>query len=205
MDIENKGKFIVFEGIDGSGQSTQAQLLDNFLKDNGLKVICTKEPTKESEIGKRIRAILKGEQIIEPRELQKLFVEDREWHLENIVNPSLNRGEMVICDRYLFSTIAFGGADGLDKNWLWQMNKDFLMPDLLFFIKTSPVVAMTRIDKRDGGKRQLFEKQEKLERAFHNYQDIFQQLTTPPFYEINGEVAIEEVFEQIKNIIIKYL
>jgi len=96
----NKGKFIVFEGLDGSGQSTQAGLLKDFLLEKGYEVILTKEPTIESEAGRKIRKVLDKKLNLSPKELQELFAQDRKEHLENIIIPALKQGKMVISDRY---------------------------------------------------------------------------------------------------------
>ena len=88
------GKFIVIEGLDGSGQSTQAELLKNFLLKEGHKVVLTKEPTQDSEAGKKIKEVL-GEAIkLESQLLQELFVEDRKEHLQNLIIPALKEGKM---------------------------------------------------------------------------------------------------------------
>ncbi|MFH1841540.1 MAG: dTMP kinase, partial [Candidatus Nealsonbacteria bacterium] len=119
---ELKGKFIVFEGLDGSGQTTQANLLKDFLEEKGKEVVLTKEPTKNSEAGRRIREILDEKEKLDPIDLQRLFIQDRREHLDNLIIPSLKEGKTVISDRYFFSTIAFGASDGVDRNWLIEAN-----------------------------------------------------------------------------------
>ena len=112
-----KGKFIVFEGPDGSGQSTQAELLRVALWSKGRQVLVTKEPTKESEASKKISDALNKRISITPEEFQKLFVEDRRDHLLKTIIPALERGTFVISDRYFFSTLAFGALN-CDLDWL---------------------------------------------------------------------------------------
>ena len=124
------GKFIVVEGLDGSGKSSQVDLLIEYLKKNGKDVVVTKEPTMDSESGRKIKQALKKEIVIEPLELQKLYVQDRKEHLENKVMPALKEGKFVVSSRYAFSTFAYGYSDGLDVNLLIDMNKEFLLPDL---------------------------------------------------------------------------
>lgn len=130
-----KGKFIVFEGLDGSGQSTQAGLLKEFLSENGFNAILTKEPTLDSEAGKKIRKILNKEIKVSPSQLQELMVQDRREHLEKVIIPALEEGKIVISDRYFLSTFAFGVSDGLDLEWLIEMNNQFLYPDIIFLLK----------------------------------------------------------------------
>ena len=96
------GKFIVFEGLDGSGQSTQTELLRDFLIEKGYEVIQTKEPTQESKASQEIRETLDKKIKIKPMRLQELFTQDRKEHLDNLINPALKEGKMVISDRYFF-------------------------------------------------------------------------------------------------------
>lgn len=190
-----KGIFIVFEGPDGSGQSTQAGLLRDYLEGKGYRVLLTKEPTKESEAGKRIAEVLKGKATADPTELQKLFIEDRSAHLENTILPALAKGNIVISDRYFFSTIAFGSLE-CDKERLIQINKEFPLPDVAFILEVSPEVCMKRINKRGKGV-QLFEKAEKLRKVLETYKELPSRF--PNMHVVNGEEPIEDVFRIIRE------
>lgn len=192
------GKFIVFEGLDGSGQSTQAKILEDFLTAQGYQVLLTKEPTSVSLAGQKIRRALDKKEKISPRELQALFVEDRRTHLEEEIVPALKAGRWVISDRYAFSTFAFGAADGLDLEELKRMNADFLLPDITFLLKVSPSVCMRRIQKR-GQPTTLFEKEKKLEQVWENYRLLPEQFEN--IYVIDGEASIAKVAEAIQKII----
>ncbi len=197
--IKNKfpGKFIVFKELDGSGQSTQTELLKEYLKGRGEKVVKTKEPTSESEPGKKIREVLDKKKEISPRQLQKLYAEDRKEHLNNLIIPNLKKGTTVISDRYFFSSFAFGGVD-VDMNWLIKINNNFLMPDLTFFLDVKPEICLERIEKR-GDKRTLFEEKKKLEKVYQNFQKIVKKFSI--IKTVNGELPINEVFGQIKKIL----
>ncbi len=190
------GKFIVIEGLDGSGHTTQAKLLRDFFINKGSDVVLTKEPTDESETGKRIRDVLRGGGEISPFHFQELFADDRKWHLDNIVIPALKEGKIVISDRYCFSSFAYGSADGVVLNDLLEMNKEFLLPDLTFILGVNPEVCLERIEKR-GEPKELFEKKEKLAKVWQEYKKF------PELFEnvkiINGEKPVEEVFEEIKR------
>lgn len=193
--IENPypGKFIVFEGLDGSGQSTQAKKLYNFFRQTGRLVILTKEPTKDSQAGRKIRKVLKQEIKVESDELQKLFVQDRKEHLKTLIRPALKEGKYVISDRYFLSTCAFGGID-LNMERLIKLNNDFILPDITFFLDVSPEICLERIERR-GEKFEFFEKREKLTRVRKNYLSlatIFKDV-----YLINGELSKAKVFNQI--------
>lgn len=196
------GKFIVFEGLDGSGQTTQANLLKDFLVTKGYQMVLTKEPTQDSEAGKKIRKILDKKSEIDARELQELFAKDRKEHLENIIISALEAGKIVISDRYFFSSFAFGTASGVGLDWLIQINDEFLLPDLTFILKVSPEVCIKRITKRNK-KRTLFEEEEKLKRVWQVYQIFpsrFQNV-----YMVEGEKPIKEVFSQVKAFLQKKL
>lgn len=163
----HKGKFIVFEGCDGSGQTTQAGLLAEYLWDSGRPVVLTKEPTPDSEAGKTIRRVLQKAVKMEPVALQLLFCEDRRRHLEDLIVPALKSGKTVVCDRYFFSTVAFGGID-LDMDWLINLNDDFLLPDIVFILDV-PAETCTQRMLRRGKELELFETTERLCAVRRNY------------------------------------
>jgi dTMP kinase len=192
------GKFIVIEGLDGSGKSAQVDLLVDYFKNNGREVVLTKEPTSESDAGKKIKQALKKEIKIEPLELQKLYVEDRKEHLDNKIIPSLKTGKFVVSSRYAFSTFAYGESDGLDVNLLVEMNKNFLLPDLTIIIDVSPESCVKRIENR-GEPKEYFEELIKLEKVNNVYKKIPQMFEN--IVMVNGEMPINEVFEDIKYIV----
>ena len=188
------GKFIVLEGLDGSGQSTQVSLLGDFFIKNDKDVILTKEPTQNSEAGKKIKKILEEKIETDPLELQKLYAQDRKEHLENIIIPALRQGKIVISDRYFFSTFAYGTAHGADLEELIKMNDSFLYPDLVFFLKVDSKVCIERIEKRADPKT-LFEKEERLAKVWEVYEKLASRFENVEI--IDGEKSIKEVFEQI--------
>lgn len=190
------GKFIVFEGVDGSGQTTQSKKLSNFLKKKGYKVFLTKEPTPNSKFGKQIRKILDKKEKISPFNLQKFFVKDRSWHLKNEVIPALKKSKIVICDRYLFSTLAYGaGVNKLSMKKLIALNKNFLLPDFTFYIDVEPKIALKRIIKRGEGQT-LFEKEEKLKRVRRVFKNLLKKYK---IIALNGEESRSKIFKKVKN------
>lgn len=192
------GKFIVFEGLDGSGQSTQAELLKNYLIERGREVLLTKEPTRDSEFSKELRAALNKEVKIDEVRLQELFAKDRKWHLENVILPALEEGKFVICDRYFFSSFAYGAAEGLDFEWLVNLNDEFLLPDLTIILNASPEICVERIKSR-GRKTTLFEEKEKLEKVWQIYQKFPERFENVMI--LDGERTILEIFEDIKKLV----
>lgn len=196
------GKFIVFEGLDGSGQSTQANLLKDFLVDKGYQVVLTKEPTLNSYAGKKIRQVLDKKLKITPFKLQQLFAQDRKKHLEGIIIPALKKNKIVISDRYFFSSLAYGAVEGLSLNYLIKLNKKFLVPDLVFIFKTQPEVCLQRIKNRKK-ERTLFEEKEKLGEVWEIYKNLPKRFNK--VYIINSEKSRKEVFQEVRKIVYKHI
>lgn len=196
------GKFIVFDGLDGSGQSSQAKLLKDFLISRNHEAILTKEPTPDCEAGREIRRILRKESHATAERLQQLFVEDRQDHLEKLIIPTLKEGKMVISDRYFFSTVCFGASDGLDLEWLINLNSNFLLPNLIFFLEVKPEICIQRIEKR-GSLRELFEEKEKLAKVWQFYKMMPNRFDN--IHILDGERPIETIFNEIEDIVISKL
>ncbi len=197
MPIPNTypGKFIVFEGLDGSGETTQAGLLKEFLEKNGIEVLPTKEPTDYLPIGSLIRTILQEKEITSPHALQLLFTANRGDHLDRIIIPALKKGIWVISDRYFYSTFAYGSID-LPMDWLININDLYLQPDKVFLMRVSPEVCIERIHRRGVG-IQLFEKKAKLEKAWSGYEKVAERFREIAI--INGERPIEDIAQDIRK------
>lgn len=197
---KNEGKFIVIEGLDGSGLSTMARLLAKYLEDKKFEVLLTKEPTPDSEAGKRIREVLNKKAKVPPADLQKFFANDRYEHLDKVIIPALAEGKFVISDRYFFTSFAYGNAEGLDLDWLIRLNDGFLYPDLTLFLKVKAETCIKRIETTRE-KKDLFETQEKLAKTWETFEilpDRFENIVM-----IDGEGTIPEVFERVKDVVEK--
>lgn len=192
---KNGAKFIVFDSLDGAGNSTQVKLLADYLNKKGEKTHITKEPTSNL-IGGLIKSQLTGDWKSSPECLQLLFSADRAYHLEKEVTPLIKKGVNVISDRYFFSTIAYGAAEISDIDWLIEINKKFLFPDITFFLKVSPRVCIERI-KKDRFEITLFEKEKILKKVWKNYEILAKKFQN--IYVIDGEKPIKEVFAKIKE------
>jgi len=198
------GKFIVFDGLDGSGQSTQAEKLFDFLNlpEKKLKLgqagaHLTKEPTPNL-IGGLIRSQLNHDWKSSPECLQLLFCADRAHHLEKEIIPLLEKGVSVVCDRYMFSTIAFGSFQIEDRDWLIALNSKFLLPDLTFFLRVSPKICIERIQV-SRYEVDLFEKLEGLTKVWDNYERLSGEFEN--IHNLNGERPIDDIFGDIKKIV----
>lgn len=155
-----RGRFIVLEGLDGAGTTTQLIRLSAALRDEGRTVHVTREPS-DGPVGIWIRQAL-AHRLVGPRgqpidhaTLALLYAADRTDHLATEVEPALARGELVLCDRYVFSSLAYQGAN-LPVRWVEEINARARRPDLTLFIEVDVRTAGRRRAAR-GGDAQLFE------------------------------------------------
>ncbi len=195
-----KGTFIVLEGLDGAGVSGHAKLLDAYLKQKGYRTLLTKEPTT-GPIGRVIKEVLKTNGGASYKSIQLLFCADRAKHLEDEILPALAQGKVVVCDRYMFSTLAYGFASGVDTHWLYNVNREFRMPDLTVFIDISPDVSITRIEKK-GKQRELFEKRETLSKVRKAYLNLAKRFR---FRIVSGEQAKQDASKEMQETVDRFL
>ncbi len=179
MENIKKSPFIVFEGIDGSGKSTQLKRLKNRLREEDIPVYTTMEPT-DSPIGGVIRQILTGRVQADGRVIALLFAADRLDHITNPVNGLariIESGRTVLCDRYYLSSYAYHAAD-MPMEQIIEANaisRETLSPDAHIFIDTPVEVVMERIRRR-AQQRELFEKESRLIATRENYFKAFELL-----------------------------
>lgn len=190
------GLFIVIEGLDGAGSTTQVSKLAEYLKERGFKVLTTKEPTNNI-IGGLIRGQLTKDWHTGSECLQLLFAADRAHHLEKEINPALLNNYIVISDRYIFSTIAYGSIDA-DYEWLKKLNEKFRFPDLYFIIDTEPELCIQRM-KSSRYQLELFEDIEKLKKVRTNFLRLSEEYKK--VYIVNGNRLIDDVLDDIKTIV----
>ena len=193
------GFFIAFEGIDGAGSSTQLELLTKTLRKEGFRVLATKEPTN-NVVGGLIKGVLTDSVKLPPDSLQLLFSADRAHHLQREIIPVLAKGNVVLTDRYFFSTVAYGALD-LDRNWLLDLNKNFLLPDFIFLLDISAKVSIERI-KNSRFEVELFEKEEKLSKVAKNFLSLAKKFPKNT-YVLDGELSKEEIADMILNFVKK--
>lgn len=153
-----KGKFIAFEGCEGAGKSTQMRLLSEYLKEKNIPHTVTREPGG-GEISEAIRKIiLNGKFTAMTDECEALlYAAARVQHLADTVSPALARGELVLCDRYIFSSYAYQGyGRGLDMCFLRDINRyaaENYMPDVTLFLDIAPANAFERKHGADENDR----------------------------------------------------
>jgi len=186
-------RFIVFEGIDGSGKTTQSKLLSK--KING-KYTC--EPTS-FEIGKLIRKILNGE-TCRKETLALLFAADRVEHVIEIEHDLENFN--VVCDRYVYSSMVYQSIQGIDEDFIGNINKYIKKPDVMIFLD----VDIEESFKRMGGKsKEIFENRDTLERVRKKYHEIIEKELFKPKH---GYISIDttgKTIDEVHNEIIKKL
>jgi len=169
-----RGKFIVIEGLDGSGKSTQAKrLAENLSSKDSL---LTREPTGEN-IGSLVRAAFSSQISMQNSSILLLLIADRIEHLADVVEPALKSGRDVVCDRYYLSNIAYQARDDKHMHEIYSLNKKFgaLKPDLTIFLSLAPSTAMERIKSRNMDKS-IFEEFKTLERINTNYMKAIELL-----------------------------
>jgi len=194
-----RGKFIVFEGIDGSGKSSHAVLLKERLEKEGHKVFLTQEPS-EGEAGVLLRRCLTGKAELPEQAIAGLFMTDR---IDHILNPSfgvishLEKGETVICDRYYFSSFAYNSMYA-PLSWVIEINamaRKLLRPDLTVFLDVDPEKSLSRIACRGATER--YEKLELLKKVRENYFAAFAALPDEKVAVVNNMQSIEDAAEEV--------
>ncbi len=184
--------FIVIEGIDGTGKSTQSKRLAEHFKAKGKTVTLSREPT-DGPWGTLLRKSAETGRLSPDEELQA-FYNDRKQHVEELIQPSLAAGHVVILDRYYFSTMAYQGARGFDPIQIRKDNEAFApVPDLLLILDLDVDTALTRIGSR-GDTANEFEQRSNLSRC----REIFLSLKDEPFAKlIDANGSTDEVTQSI--------
>lgn len=199
-----KGRFIVFEGIDGAGKSTQIEMLRQKLVESGRKVFITAEPTA-SVTGGILRDALSGNYKRTASELAAMFLSDRIFHNVNEsvgINQALERGFDVISDRYYYSSFAYQGLDS-DIDWVINMNlncPDIRKPDLCIFLDLDAEKSKARIDT-NRATVEIFEKEEILNKIRNKFFDVFKRLPDENIAIIDASGSVDEIADEIFRVV----
>jgi dTMP kinase len=186
------GLFVVFEGIDGTGKSTQLHLLADELQQLCYAVVATREPT-DGPFGQKIRELFVDREAVSYDEELELFVADRDQHVQEVIAPALRDGCVVVCDRYYLSTVAYQGANGIDPEFIMKKNKGFPVPDLAIILEIEPAQGIYRIQNQRNENPNTFEKESNLKKVAA----IFESMQQPYIKRISASDSIENVHLQV--------
>lgn len=189
---EGKGVFIVFEGTDGTGKSTQLSLLADSLRAKNFPVVTTKEPT-EGRYGQEIRRLYTRRSSCTPRRELELFLDDRKEHVTRLINPAVGAGKIVLCDRYFLSTVAYQGALGFDVEELIQLNSFAPPPDLALVFHAPLETGRRRITAGRGEELNDFEQNDYLTKVAA----IFDALDMDYIRRIDAGASIDTIHELV--------
>lgn len=190
------GKFIVIEGIDGSGKTTLAKYLTNQLNNKGLICNYYSEPT-EYPTGKKLREYLRGVFTLTPKEELELFIEDRKESVQKNILPSLQSHDFTILDRYFYSTAAYQWKTGIPPEDIIQLNlkENFPIPNYLLYLKINPQYALERIYNR---KKEIFESIQELQIIQERYEKVLPSNTI----FLDSMKPVEELANEVLKIIL---
>jgi len=196
--VKKKGIFICIEGLDGSGKTTHAHKLVRNLQKKRFDAIYTTEPSR-GELGTFIRGtILEGKKRV-PRVVEAvLFAVDRVEHINKDVKPALNEGKIVVSDRCVYSSLAYQGAAGLDLEWIEEINRFALPPDLAIYIDVPPEVVVKRIRRKKSVMERL-ETQRRVQEVYMSFVDNGKLML------IDGDRKKAEVEQNLLAVILDFL
>ncbi len=219
LDIDFKrnpypGRYIVLEGIDGSGKTTQIEKLYDYFDKQGKEVIKTREPRKdEGLIGELIQKILNGKTQVPAVAIQYLFSADRGMHHAELIEPALKMGKIVISDRCFWSAVPYGVLD-LEEDFsentakyilvsqsILSMYHQFIAPDITFYLDVPVSRAMDRLDKKPHDK-EIYEEEKKILKAKEGYDWLLKEFPEE-FAIIDGQRSVDEVSGAIISLINK--
>jgi len=198
-----RGKFIVFEGIDGCGKGTQLKKVHSYLWNlsKEIDIYSTREPTRaHKEIRKRMA---EGTDVKkDARWYAAKFVEDRWNHIRTLVKPAIERGVVVLCDRYVLSTLAYQHTQGMNLNELIKMHKGLLIPDLTIIFDCPAKIAFER--RRKDGAPDVFDRdlefQEKLRDNYTKIKHLLERGSKcKNIVIVDGSKSVDEVFLEAKK------
>ena len=195
--VRERGKFVVYEGIDGSGTTTQAARLAGYLRGQGVPVCETSEPTR-GPFGAVIRQALEGRLDVDERALAVAFAADRYDHLfstDRGIVDRLNAGTWVICDRYVLSSLVYQTANGMTAEWIQSLNRYAIPADVTIFVDTPVDECLTRLGAR-GSIPDRYERKEMLLAVLERYRRATSEPDpASPVATVDGQGSVEDVFD----------
>jgi dTMP kinase len=192
-----KGVLIAIEGIDGAGKTTQVHRIKDYFSLKGFNCVTFKEPT-DGQYGQEIRKLAQFGRNISPLEEMNLFLKDRIENKEKNILPALEKNSLVILDRYYFSSVAYQGPLGIDKELILRENEKIAVkPDLVIILDCAVQLGLSRIKVNRGETPNHFEKESFLEEA----RTIFKEMHSSYIQVIDSSSDEEQVFDHVRNIV----
>ncbi|MDN5358634.1 MAG: dTMP kinase [Candidatus Diapherotrites archaeon] len=189
--------FFVFEGIDGSGKGTQARLLADHLIKKGRRVVLTEEPTKELFTGYFTRILLRSKDTPDPKTVALMMAADRNEHVKKVIEPALRAGEIVISERYFWSSFVYQVLQGVEEGFVHYINRDFPRPDITILVDVPAEVALERVTARAHGNDGLIQQFERLEFLRQVREKYLELAEKEGFIIIDGRGDPEEVHRKV--------
>jgi dTMP kinase len=192
-----KNKFISFEGIDGSGKTTQSKMLVDYLNNNNIKTIWTRE-IGGTDAGEKIRDLVINNNLDNMSELL-LIMAARNEHIQKFIKPNINENITVICDRYIDSSAAYQSKKNLTMDMIYDLHKKYLenyMPSLTFYIDITYKTYYTRIAKRTLNDRYDYFEESFFIQLQENYRNILKRFPDR-FIRISGDKDVAEINKEI--------
>jgi len=196
--MKKNGVFICVEGLDASGKTTQSKLLVRNLRRKGFDAVYTTEPS-HGRIGRLIRKhVLTGKNRLSGVLEALLFAADRVDHSEREVVPALKADKVVVTDRYLYSSLAYQGATGLDLKWVEEVNRWAIKPDVTIYIDISPEIVLKRL-KREKSIMETLQNQRRVREIYLKLVENY------GLRVVDGNKSRRVVAQEIMNVVINFL
>ena len=190
-----KGEFVVLEGIDGSGTTTIAGRLVHHFREMEREVVSTYEPTS-GPIGEVIRANLRAKEgHFNDRTMALLFMADREHHIRTVIQPALAENKVIICDRYMLSTLAYQIRQSEDRFWVGDLVRSFQRPSVTIFLETDPELALSRVVGRqeEPDRYEKLSKQEDAAKWYRHWMKVIDW----PIIKVDSNQDLDSVMSDI--------
>ena len=196
--MAKRGKFILFEGIDRSGKSTQCRLLYNHLKSSGKSVIEMSFPDRTTPLGKIIDQYLKKELEIPSSEAVHLLFSANRWELNEKIKQTLEKGTTIVMDRYIYSGLAFSSAKKIDLDWCRKADQGLVIPDIIFYLD----IIIDEVMKRCNFGEERYEEKRFQQKVIRQFTKILVGLEkTLNWKIIDGSWDVEKISQHVIELI----
>ncbi len=193
--------FIVIDGPDGSGKTTLAKNVVERVKEKGVDAVFTYEPTRDNEAGLKIRKLLQTGDIKDVYAFSDLFTEDRKAHIKNLILPSLEKGTLVVCDRYKYSSLVYQGLQGVGAEYIIESNRKCLVPGFAFILLPENTDTLIERITLRGIEKDVFEEAGFIRQTIESYKKMPAVFPEEKIVFLDAGKPVEENTE----LILKYI